>query len=364
MPLRDVIGHHALLGLLSRALARDTLPQSLIFAGPDGVGKRLAAVAVAQVFNCRQLVRSPADDDFPLDACGVCPACRRIAQGVHPDVIVLPPGIKVDDIRGAIESSGYRPFEGRHRVFILDEADRLSSEIQNALLKTLEEPPPSSSFILVTSRAELLLPTVRSRCPVLRFGRLPGVDVERMLRERHGFDASGAREAALAGDGSIARALIEASDEGAAMRELVEQVLQRVQSARSPADRLNAAVLLMEPGLPARAPAARGSGRGTDSGEARPRTRMKPVTKAQSERDLLGQRLGALGAALRDLAALATGADAGRLSSAPSSTLPALVKGFGAQRLIAAFDAVAKAREALEQNVNPKTIVDWLVFQI
>jgi DNA polymerase III delta' subunit len=368
MPLRDVIGHQALLGLVSRALARETLPQSLIFAGPDGVGKRLAAVAVAQVFNCQQLVRRGDEAELPLDACGTCPACRRVAQGLHPDVILLPGGIKVDDIRAAIESAGYRPFEGRHRVFILDDADRLSSEIQNALLKTLEEPPPSSSFILVTSRAELLLPTVRSRCPMLRFGRLPGADVEQMLRERHGFDAADARAAAIAGDGSIARALIEASEEGAAMRDLVEQVLHRVQTARSPADRLNAAVLLMEPGLPARAPAARASAAsakgGGDSGEMRPRTRSKPVTKAQSERDLLGQRLGALGAALRDLAALATGADASRLSSAASSALPALVKGFGAQRLIAAFDAVGKAREALEQNVNPKTIVDWLVFQI
>jgi DNA polymerase III subunit delta' len=343
MPFRDVVGHRALLVLLSRAIARDTLPQSLIFAGPDGVGKRLAAIAVAQAINCTQRVVT----EEGTDGCGVCPVCRRIAQGIHPDVILLEgAGLGIDEIRAAIESSGYRPFEGRRRVFILDEADRLSAEIQNALLKTLEEPPPSSSFILVTSRPEVLLPTVRSRCPMLRFGRLSIADVERLLRERHGLEPAAAREAALVGEGSVGRAIVAASEEGAMMRQLVEQVLQDVQSSRSPADRLRAGGMLLEPG------------------ETRPRGRSKAMTKAASDRDLLGQRLGALGGVLRDLAALSTGAEASRLSSAPSAELHGMVKGFGRERLLAAFDAVRRAQEALDGNVNPKTIADWLSMQL
>lgn len=147
MPLRDVTGHRSLLTLLSRAIERSSLPQSLIFSGPEGVGKRLAAIGLAQAINC---LNRASDHEFPVDGCGVCAACRRIAQGNHPDVVVTEIGANLDDFRGLIESAGYRPFEGKHRVFILDDADRLSIQIQNALLKTLEEPPPSSSFVLVT----------------------------------------------------------------------------------------------------------------------------------------------------------------------------------------------------------------------
>ena len=346
MPLRDVTGHGSLLTLLSRAIERSSLPQSLIFSGPEGVGKRLAAIGLAQTINC--LNRS-AGDVFPVDACGVCPACRRITQGNHPDVIVAERGINLEGMRGLIETAGYRPFEGRHRVFILDDADRLSSEIQNALLKTLEEPPPSSSFVLVTSRPELLLITVRSRCPMLRFGRLPAGDVERLLTEKHGLDAARAREAALAGEGSVGRALVEASDEGAATRDLVEQALQVVQSARGPADKLRAAGMLLEPGETKSRPRGKGG---------------RIVSKAQGERDLLGSRLAALNATLRDLAAVGIGARADTLSSTPSHALQTLVKGFGAQRLLTAFDAVGQAQQALDRNVSPKTVADWLAFQL
>jgi DNA polymerase-3 subunit delta' len=354
MPLRDVTGHRSLLTLISGAIQRSSLPQSLIFSGPEGVGKRLAAIGLAQTINCLNRVSAAADDAgdgdaLPVDACGVCAACRRIAQGNHPDVIVTEIGANLDDFRGLIESAGYRPFEGKHRVFILDDADRLSMQIQNALLKTLEEPPPSSSFVLVTSRPDLLLITVRSRCPMLRFGRLPAGDVERLLTGKHGIDAARAHAAALAGEGSVGRALIEASDEGTDTRDLVEQALTVVQNARGPADKLRAAGMLLEPGETKSRPRGKGG---------------RIVSKAAGERDLLGQRLAALNAALRDLAAVGTGASPGTLSSAPSHALQTLVKGFGAQRLLSAFDAVGQAQQALDRNVSPKTVADWLAFQL
>src|SRR5687768_10971541 len=114
MPLRDLAGHHHLLQLMAGAARRGTLPPSLIFAGPEGVGKRRAAVALAQFLNCTQRLA-----DAP-DSCGQCAACKRIARGVHADVLVIEPGetgtIKVDQVREAIERSAYRPFEGRRRV--------------------------------------------------------------------------------------------------------------------------------------------------------------------------------------------------------------------------------------------------------
>src|SRR5438309_183625 len=165
MPFRDVVGHHRLIDLLKRSVGNGTLPPSLLFTGPSGVGKRLTATSVAQTLNCVRV------RDSEFDACGECAACSRIARGVHPDVVVVEPGdsgaIKIDQIRDVVERTNYRPFEGRRRVVIVDEADALVVQAQNALLKTLEEPPPSSVFILVTARPDVLLPTVRSRCPQL-----------------------------------------------------------------------------------------------------------------------------------------------------------------------------------------------------
>src|SRR4051794_11857828 len=137
MPFREIAGHRPVLELLARATARGTLPQSLVFAGPEGVGKRRTAVALAQVLNCERVVTTAEGSD----ACGTCAACARIARGVHADILVIEPGdtgaIKVDQVRQAIDRAAYRPFEGRRRVVMVDQADALMSEAQNALLKTL-----------------------------------------------------------------------------------------------------------------------------------------------------------------------------------------------------------------------------------
>ena len=179
MPFRDIAGHRHLIELLSSAVVRGSLPPSLIFAGPVGVGKLRAAIALAQTLNCLTRPNGGAD------ACGTCAACTRIARGVHADVLLIQPGdtgaIKVDQIRDAIERAAYRPFEGRRRVVIIDDADEILVEAQNALLKTLEEPPPASTFVLVTSRPDVLLPTVRSRCQRLRFGRLAPAEIAEVL---------------------------------------------------------------------------------------------------------------------------------------------------------------------------------------
>src|SRR6185295_15023404 len=133
------------------------------------------------------------------------------ARNVHADVLIVEPGetgsMRVDQVRDAIDRTGYRPFEGRRRVIIFDNADAMLVEAQNALLKTLEEPPPSSMFVLVTSRPDVLLPTVRSRCQRLRFGRLAPADVAAVLIRDHDYADSAAHAAASLSDGSVGRAL-------------------------------------------------------------------------------------------------------------------------------------------------------------
>ena len=139
MPFSTVVGHARVLSLVARAVAQDTLPPALLLAGPAGVGKRRIAGAVGEALNCVAPIRGGA---LEIDACGECAACRRIARGVHPDVIVLEPDdggvIKIDRVRDVIDKAGYRPFEGRRRVVTFDEADALVVPAQNALLKTLE----------------------------------------------------------------------------------------------------------------------------------------------------------------------------------------------------------------------------------
>src|SRR5262249_29655190 len=226
MPFREVVGHARLIELLARSVARNGLPPSLIFSGPGGVGKRLVATSVAQALNCLSPVTpsllggaGPARTGgvagakggaLAFDACGLCTACRRIARGAHPDVPFVVPGdngsIKVEQIRDLVERAAYRPFEGRRRVVVIDEADTMVSAAQNALLKTLEEPPSGSAFILVSSRPDVLLPTVRSRCPQLRFRPLSADQIARALVAR-GHTEAEARTVAAIADGSLGGAL-------------------------------------------------------------------------------------------------------------------------------------------------------------
>jgi DNA polymerase-3 subunit delta' len=345
MPFRDLAGHRGVHTLLARGVGRGALPHSLLFAGPEGVGKRLTAIALAQLLNCPQPVRADAADGEPyLDACGTCSSCRRIAGLTHPDVVLVAGGASVDEIRDVLRSAAFRPFEGRWRVFILDDADTLSAVVQNALLKTLEEPGATAQFIIVSSRPDVLLPTVRSRCPMLRFGRLPIDLVARLVAEQTGSDAALAREAAFAADGSPGRALHDVSEMGAANRALAEHIVCEVVKA-GPAKRLQLATLLMSPG----------------ESKARGRSRN---TKTASERELLADRMDVLAATLRDLGVAAASANEAWMSRAPSAALAAASRALDATRLAHAFDATERARHALERNVSPKLVADWLLMQV
>lgn len=345
---RSLTGHRPLLTLLARAAARGSLPPSLIFAGADGVGKRMAAVALAQVLNCRQRVAWPADQDADrdspveaerggFDACGECPSCRRIARGVHADVLLVAPEesgtIKVDQVRDAIDRAGYRPFEGRRRVVIVDEADALVEPAQHALLKTLEEPPAASVFVLVTARPDLLLPTVRSRCQRLRFGALAPAEVAEVLIRAHGFSGADAHAAAAASDGSIGQALEGAGADVAAARDAAARLLQGAAASTDPRRRLDGAKLL--------------SGGGA------------------TDRDELARRLRALASLLRDLAVLLIRGDERSLANADMTPqLQPLLRSFDGDRALRAFAAVDRALLALDRNASPKIVADWVALQI
>ena len=157
-----------------RRLLRDgagRLGRTLIFAGPSGVGKRQFALAMAKAANCLAASNGLAADNQP-DSCDKCPTCRRIDAGTYGDVTLLVPdgqSIRIAQTRAMNEEVFHLPREGRQRFFLIDDAERLREEAANSLLKTLEEPPATSTIILITSRPDSLLPTIRSRAQRLNF---------------------------------------------------------------------------------------------------------------------------------------------------------------------------------------------------
>ena len=180
-----------MLDALKGAIADDRVAHAYLFTGPAHVGKTLTALQLAQALNCTS-------DERP---CGSCRQCERIAGGSHADVEIVTLGgvckesghdhasetsrdIRICQVRRIEEVASRAPFEGTKRVYILDPADRMNEVTQNALLKTLEEPPAHVVLILVTDREEMLLPTIRSRVRRMVFGGLPKDVIERTLRTR------------------------------------------------------------------------------------------------------------------------------------------------------------------------------------
>lgn len=171
MPFQDLIGHDGPKTMLKAAVLHDRLAQAYLFHGEDGIGKKLAAVLLTQAISCD---RAPASGG--ADACGSCRACSQIAARTHPDFFLIEPDqdmanpqIKIEQIRELEQQIVYRPLISQRKVYIIDEADRMTLGAANALLKTLEEPASHSLFILVSSRPAALPATVRSRCQSLRF---------------------------------------------------------------------------------------------------------------------------------------------------------------------------------------------------
>ncbi|MEW6252074.1 MAG: DNA polymerase III subunit delta' [Planctomycetota bacterium] len=210
MRFSDVQHQDRALSILRRALRSGRTHHAYLLEGPEGVGKELAARALAARLLCEAETR-PLD----ADACGDCRACRLLAAGNHPDFHLIHRGLHkfhpdrvirggkglflvVDLIRQfLIEPAAMKPAQGRRRVFIIRDAERMNEQAQNALLKTLEEPPGAAVLILITSSATRLLPTIRSRCQVVPFQHLPAVFVSAQLVGRAGLAPPDA--AALAG---------------------------------------------------------------------------------------------------------------------------------------------------------------------
>jgi DNA polymerase-3 subunit delta' len=169
MRFADFVGNAQQIERLRSKLREGRFPHALIFAGPEGVGKRTCALMVAKALNCQEAA--------PGDFCDTCLQCRKINAGVHADVLKIgldedASEIKIAQVRDLLQLLALKPFEGTHKVFMVDPADAMNPAAANALLKGLEEPPEESHFILLTSNPQALLLTIRSRCQTYAFSPL------------------------------------------------------------------------------------------------------------------------------------------------------------------------------------------------
>jgi len=236
MPWQEIAGQDRAVRLLRGALERGQPHHAYLLAGPAGIGKELLARVFAQAANCEG-----AAEEQP---CGKCAACVAIARRTHPDVAwVMPQSeavargllargdlegaasreIRVDEVRALSRRLALAAARGRRKVAIVTPADALNERAQNTLLKTLEEPPPATTFLLVTDQPDALLATVRSRCARIQLAPLPEKTLIGLLSAR-GAPQDEARRRAARAEGSIGRALALEAEELDRRRELLQSV--------------------------------------------------------------------------------------------------------------------------------------------
>ena len=224
MAFKDIAGNAGVKRILQLALERGRVPNSLIFSGPEGVGKMATALTLAKALNC--LAKT-------VDACDECDSCRAIDSGAHPDVISLTievQKVKVEQTELIKQMAYLRPMVGRARVFIVDDAKDMTAHAANSLLKVLEEPPSFSHTILLTDSPHLLLPTIRSRCRALAFSPIGREEIERALLDRD-FSPEQARLLALLVDGNLDRARELEWEEVRAVKESAWELFESMSSA-------------------------------------------------------------------------------------------------------------------------------------
>lgn len=323
MSFERIAGHEANLAALRKNIEGGKIPHALLLTGPKGVGKRLVALEFARALLCEAPVRGA--------ACEKCSHCAKTARGTHPDFAVTEPNDKsnivIGDIRQILAKISLRPFEARCQVLVIDDADGMNEESQNALLKSLEEPPDNVYFILVSSDLSRLLATVVSRCQRIAFDFLSESDLEKAVAAQPGVEGPRVRELARLLRGSLERlpVLLDLDT-----REAEDRIFGSIRSAKS---RSVAA-------MPDRAKTA----------------------KAESlfEIDTLAD-------VFRDLLVLKVTGETGRLFYQDRlADLQAAAAKFSQEEIEDILDAAGEAREKIQHNVNSRLVFAelWQALEI
>jgi DNA polymerase-3 subunit delta' len=326
--LKDIFGQDDAIERLRAAFGADRLAHGLIFAGPEGVGKATAATALGAWFLCEK----PGKED----ACGQCESCKAMAAGAHPDFHVITKEmarlidksgtskatqLSINVIREyVVDPAGRKTVMGRGKVFVIEQAELMTTAAQNGLLKTLEEPLGRTLIVLLTTHANELLPTVRSRSQTIRFVGFPCELVVRELKKR-GVDAQAAKEAADLTDGSL----------GVALRWIEDGILTSAQSVAKSVD-----VAMAKSG--AGSELAEVVRKSADEYAAKVLARDELASKDSAVRTGLGMYLGIAVRRIR-----------GKLADEPVT-----------ERACAAIDAIGRAEMYLDANVNVSLVMEQL----
>lgn len=387
MRFADVQHQPGALSLLRRALRSGRTHHAYLFDGPEGVGKELAARALAACLLCEGARGAP-----DADACGVCRACRALATGAHPDFHFVERGLHkfhpdraVRASRGLflavavirtylIEPAAGSPALGRRRMFIVRDAERMNEEAQNALLKTLEEPPGAATIVLVSSSADRLLATIRSRCQRVPFAELPTAFVEqRLAADGLGPDDARALAALCGGRLGVALrwhkagllALLGGLDGLLALRRFAQPEpfgKELLEAAGAVAERLRGSA----DDARARAePVDDAAGDDTDDGDeagAPSARRGSKVIPADEMREALKLTLALLAALLRDGLRLRSGAPA--VLPATCLAPAALAQALDELALADLLTAIAETERLLDRNVAPQLACERLAIAL
>ncbi|MDI3339133.1 MAG: DNA polymerase III subunit delta' [Sphaerobacter sp.] len=332
-----IVGHAVAVDLLARATRTGQVAHAYLITGPEGIGRFTLARTVAQALLC-----AAAPERRP---CGDCSACQRVARGVHPDVSVISretqaaseergdakhTRISIETIRNLRATIALRPMEGRWRVAIITESERLSRDAFDALLKTLEEPPPFVVLLLIATEAEALPDTIRSRCQPVPLEPLSRSAVAAELTRR-GVPAAQATTIASLTRGRIGHALALAADPEA-LQEQSAAVQAGLEMIESPLAALAAARRLAD-------------------------------AYRRGQRDAVERQLDLLLGLWRDLLLLAGGCDEAMVNADQRDRLAALARSWSIAEVLCGLTATYQALGDLALNAQPRLVLDHMVMQ-
>ncbi len=328
----SVVGHDRVVATLARRLEAGQMSHAYLFDGPVGVGKMRLALNIAQALNC-------VEDGKP---CGSCGQCHRIAGGKHADVQIIGvlhdsegpvrKVITIEQIKEFQQAAGLQPYEGVHRVFIIDGAEHLSQDAANRLLKTLEEPPSAVCLILLTAEEHAVLPTILSRCQCYHLRPVPKEVIEGHLTSVCDVEPDRARLLAGLADGSIGWAIAAAQDE-----QVLEELSERVDEA------------LELPGL---------------STHQRLAAAGRLANDFPRRREEVFGWLDALRRCWRDALLVKGGQSSSVINADRIESLEAMASGLSSAQIADALRQVHATSERLQKNVNPRIALDMLMLSL
>jgi DNA polymerase III subunit delta' len=321
MTFGELYGHEKQIAILKGVMAGNRIAHAYLFYGMEGIGKRTAAFVFARALNC--------EGETP--PCEACPSCRKARRQNHPDIITIAAEgqfIKIGAVKELQEQMKFRPREGRRRVFIMTEADRMNAAAANALLKSLEEPSAGNILLLTTSRPHALPMTILSRCQHLRFTPLPRGEVARYLTEKESLDPEAASVLAASSGGSIGKALEMKRDDWLTVR---NGILEKL-SADDPAD---------------------------------PLKRLAFAGRFGTEREEILEGLEILRTCYRDAMVFRETQDAGRLIFQDRAAVVRSVAGrLSGRNLLHNLTVVEAAMGAIDQNANKTLTLETMVIKL